>query len=148
MYCVEKYLIWNRAEVNLILLHQLYVDKRKRKDVLSWVLLCHILVIHYCKLALEELLCVGFDNHLSNAANLGCKHFCLWQLTGTQNEAKCTLLKTLFGERCEMPLLCSVHETLSFPPSTCIIFPSFSLILAYCLLPLAWIQFPVASLKI
>lgn len=157
--CWEVLDLEERAELNLILLHQLYVDKRKRKRCFELsISLSHILVIHYCKLALEELLFDSFDNHLSNTANLGWKHFCLWQLSETQNEAKCTLLKTLlgectllktlFGERCEMPLLCSVRETIPAPPSTCIIFPSFSLIVAYCLLPLAWIQLPVTILEI
>lgn len=63
-----------RAELNLILLHQLYVDKRKRKRCFELsIALSHMLVIfiHCCKLALEVLLCVGFHNHLSNTANLG-----------------------------------------------------------------------------
>lgn len=139
--CQEVLDLEERAELNLALLHQSYVDKKKRKRCFELsIALSHMLVIfiHCCKLALEVVLCGGFDNYLSNTANLGWKHFCLWQLSETQNEAKCALLKILLGERCEMLLtvLC-LHEALPSPPSTSIVFPSFSLILAYYFLPLA-----------
>lgn len=136
--CWEVLALEDRAELNLILLYQLYVNKRKQKRCFELsIALSHMLVIFIlcCKLALEVLLCVGFDNHLSNTANLGWKHFCLWQLSEAQNEAKCALLKTLLGERCEMPLLCSVHEALPSPPST-FHFPF--LFSDSCLLPFAY----------
>lgn len=70
--CREVLDLKERAELNLILLHQLYVDKRKQKRCFELsIALSHILVIHCCKLALEELLCDNFDNRLSNTANLG-----------------------------------------------------------------------------
>lgn len=74
MLCQEVLDLEERAELNLTLLHQSYIYKRKRKRCFELsIALSHMLVIfiHCCKLALEVLLCVGFDNYLSNTANLG-----------------------------------------------------------------------------
>lgn len=74
MLCQEVLDLEERAELNLTLLHQSYIYKRKWKRCFELsIALSQMIVIfiHCCKLALEVLLCVGFDNYLSNTANLG-----------------------------------------------------------------------------
>lgn len=94
---------------------------------IAWPALSHMLVIfiHCCKLALEVLLCVGFDNHLSSTANLGWKQFFLWQLSVAQNEARHTLPKTSPGERCKVPLYCALfmRHSLPLPPLASLFLP-------------------------